>query len=86
MGWELKEQLQNRVAISRKQPGCLNYDLYISQDDPSLFMLHENWTDQASLDQHFQTIEHDSWTKIRNKYVAERHVYFWRMAESKSSQ
>ncbi len=78
---ELREQLLRRVEVSRKEPGCLTYELHPSSEDPLLFMLHETWTDQASLDRHFQTPDHQAWQRVRSKYVAERHVYFWKPAE-----
>lgn len=76
----LLKQLTHRVEIARREPGCINYDVYQSGDDPSLFLLHENWDNQAALDQHFRTPDHEAWTAVRDKYVADRHVYFWHAA------
>ena len=42
------------VAPSRKDAGCLNYDLHQGTNDPTLFLFHENWTSKAHLDAHLQ--------------------------------
>ena len=40
------------VAPTRAEAGCINYDLHQTADDPSLFMLYENWVSQKDLDEH----------------------------------
>jgi len=52
---ELKNALIGLVAPTRKEAGCLNYDLHISPDDPTKFLFHENWTSQAHLDAHLKS-------------------------------
>ena len=52
---ELKKALVGLVAITRKEAGCLNYDLHISPADPAKFLFHENWTSQAHLNAHLQS-------------------------------
>jgi quinol monooxygenase YgiN len=51
---ELKKILTNLVAPTRKEAGCLNYDLHAAADSPAKFLFHENWTSQAALDAHLQ--------------------------------
>ena len=46
--------LLSLVAPSRKDAGCLNYDLHQGTNDPTLFLFHENWTSKAQLDAHLQ--------------------------------
>ena len=52
---ELKNALIGLVAPTRKEAGCLNYDLHVSPEDPAKFLFHENWTSQAHLDAHLQS-------------------------------
>jgi quinol monooxygenase YgiN len=40
------------IAPTRAEAGCVNYDLHQTTDDPSLFMLYENWVSQKDLDAH----------------------------------
>ena len=51
---QVRQELLSLVAPSRKDAGCLNYDLHQAIDNPALFLFHENWTDKAHLDQHLQ--------------------------------
>jgi quinol monooxygenase YgiN len=37
---------------SRKEPGCLRFEVYQSKNDPTRFFLNEHWVDQAALDVH----------------------------------
>jgi quinol monooxygenase YgiN len=50
----VRQELLSLVNPSRKDAGCLNYDLHQALDNPALFLFHENWTSQALLDQHLQ--------------------------------
>lgn len=48
----LRAELLGLVPITRQEPGCINYDLHISPDNPGHFMFHENWTSKQHLDDH----------------------------------
>ncbi len=54
---EVRRELLSLVEPSRKDAGCLNYDLHQSVDNPALFLFHENWATKAHLDQHLQKPE-----------------------------
>jgi quinol monooxygenase YgiN len=49
---EVRQALMALVAPTRSEPGCINYDLHQSADDPSTLMLYENWTSKKDLDEH----------------------------------
>ena len=51
---QLRQELLSLVAPSRKDAGCLNYDLHQGLDNPALFLFHENWTSKAHLESHLQ--------------------------------
>ena len=42
-------------AATRAEPGNLEYRFSFAMDDPNTFMIHEEWIDQASIDEHFAT-------------------------------
>ncbi|HWI59301.1 MAG TPA: putative quinol monooxygenase [Bacillota bacterium] len=48
----VRQELLSLVEPSRKDAGCLNYDLHQAMDNPALFLFHENWTSKAHLDAH----------------------------------
>ncbi|MGN6553450.1 MAG: putative quinol monooxygenase [Verrucomicrobiota bacterium] len=52
---ELCAALIELVEPTRKEAGCLNYDLHQSTDNPAQFLFHENWTSKAHLDAHLQS-------------------------------
>ena len=52
---ELREVLTSLLAPTRKEAGCLNYDLHVSIQEPAKFLFHENWTNKAALDAHLQS-------------------------------
>jgi quinol monooxygenase YgiN len=49
---DIHRELLSLVAPSRKDEGCINYDLHQAVDNPGLFMFHENWASKAHLDRH----------------------------------
>jgi quinol monooxygenase YgiN len=51
---EVRQLLLSLVAPSRKDAGCLDYDLHQATDNPTMFLFHENWTSKAHLDAHLQ--------------------------------
>ena len=52
---ELRAALIGLLAPTRKESGCLNYDLHQSSEDAAKFLFHENWTSKAALDAHLQS-------------------------------
>ena len=51
---QVRQELLSLVAPSRKDAGCLNYDLHQALDNHALFLFHENWISEAHLEQHMQ--------------------------------
>jgi quinol monooxygenase YgiN len=52
---ELRKILTGLLAPTRKEAGCINYDLHVAPDDPSKFLFYENWTSEAHLNKHGET-------------------------------
>jgi quinol monooxygenase YgiN len=51
----VKEALVSMVEPTRKEPGCLCYNLHQSKSDPAQFMFYEQWASQEALDAHGKT-------------------------------
>jgi quinol monooxygenase YgiN len=51
---QMQQDLMGLVAPSRIELGCINFDLLLDNQDPSIFILYENWESQADLDAHYQ--------------------------------
>jgi quinol monooxygenase YgiN len=48
-----KQRFIRHVESSRKEPGCVTFNLYQSKKNPQIYWLYEIWKDQAALDFHF---------------------------------
>ena len=49
---EVRNELLSLVAPSRRDSGCVNYDLHQATDNPASFLFHENWTSKADFERH----------------------------------
>jgi quinol monooxygenase YgiN len=52
---ELRLALVGLQSPTRKEAGCINYDLHVSPEESAKFLFHENWTSNAALDAHLQS-------------------------------
>ncbi len=43
----VRSELEKLVDITRAEEGCEQYDLHQDNENPCLFMFHENWTSRA---------------------------------------
>ena len=58
------ENLINIIEPTRKEKGCIDYDLCRDNDDPSIFLFYENWESSNDLDAH---MESDHFVECFNK-------------------
>ncbi len=54
---QLRQELLSLVGPSRKDEGCLNYDLHQGAEDPALFYFHETWVSKELWNRHMQKPE-----------------------------
>jgi len=52
---ELEQLLLTLVERTRKETGCIRYDLHRHLDRQGKFIFYESWTDSAALEQHRKT-------------------------------
>ncbi|WP_331371957.1 putative quinol monooxygenase [Sinorhizobium chiapasense] len=41
------------IEATRKEPGCISYDLYRKPAEPDTLVFIENWKDRTAVDAHF---------------------------------
>jgi quinol monooxygenase YgiN len=76
---EVRRELLSLVAPSRKDAGCVNYDLHQALDNPALFMFHENWLSEAQLEAHLQKPDLKAGLEKVGQLVAEPpQITLWR--------
>lgn len=54
MEQRMQQDLLGLLAPTRSEPGCITFDLLSDINDPTVFMLYENWENQAAIDAHFE--------------------------------
>jgi quinol monooxygenase YgiN len=57
----VKQELIKLLAPTHAEPGCINFDLHQATDDPSLFLVHENWVSEEDLQHHFEMPYLQAW-------------------------
>jgi len=67
---QTRHALLGMTAPSRAESGCLNYDIYQSNDDPALLFTYENWTGKPALDEHIETPHFKNLTEILKPLLA----------------
>ena len=69
---ELLSVLSSLVEPTRKEPGCLSYELLQNNEDPTEFTLIEEWQNNTALESHFATKHFkDALVKLPNLVAAE---------------
>jgi quinol monooxygenase YgiN len=74
----LESEIRALIAPTRKEEGCLQYDLHRSLDDPDLFLLHEVWASRQHHQAHYQTPHFLRWNACQDSLIASRDASFWR--------
>lgn len=59
------------VEPSRKEAGCINYDIHQSIEDETIFFWHETWINKAAIDEHFATPFFQEFFKVVEEVAAE---------------
>ena len=51
-GERVAELLTEYIALTRAEPGCVTFNAHRSLEDPAVFVLYEQYEDQAAFDAH----------------------------------
>jgi len=74
----LEAELRALVAPTRKEEGCLRYDLYRSADTPGALLLHEVWETREAHTEHTHSPHFLRWNARKDALLAGRDATFWR--------
>jgi quinol monooxygenase YgiN len=74
----LEAELRALVGPTRKEEGCLTYDLYRSAEGPSAFLLYEVWASREAHTQHTNTPHFLRWNARKDSLLASRDVTYWK--------
>jgi quinol monooxygenase YgiN len=73
----LEAELRALVNPSRKEEGCLQYDLHRGADQPSTFLLHEVWVGRDHHAAHTRSPHFLRWNARKDSLLASRESAFW---------
>ena len=73
----LEAELRALVAPTRKEEGCIRYDLFRSTDAPNAFLLHEVWESREHHTEHTRTAHFLRWNARKDALLASREAGFW---------
>ena len=73
----LEAEIRALLAPTRKEEGCLQYDLHHSLDNVSLFLLHEVWATRAHHTAHTKTPHFLRWDARKDSLLTSRELTFW---------
>ncbi len=68
---KFKQEYLPIVKLTLEEKGCINYNLHQSQNEPSVFMLYENWESKEVLDQHLQMDYMKAISEKASEFLAE---------------
>ena len=74
----LEAELRALVSPSRKEEGCLRYDLHRSIEIPGALLLHEVWTNREAHTEHTNTPHFLRWNARKDALLASRDGTFWK--------
>jgi len=73
----LEAELRALIAPTRKEEGCLRFDLHGNVDQPGAFLLHEVWEAREHHTAHTRTPHYLRWNARKDALLASRESAFW---------
>ena len=73
----LEAELRALVPPTRKEDGCLQYDLHRGADGSGAYLLHEVWESREHHTAHTKTDHFLRWNARKDALLATRDVTFW---------
>jgi quinol monooxygenase YgiN len=74
----LEAELRALVGPSRKEDGCLRFDLHRSVDAPGALLLHEVWQSREAHTEHTHLPHFLRWNARKDSLLASRDATFWK--------
>jgi quinol monooxygenase YgiN len=73
----LEAELRALVSPTRREDGCIQYDLHGRHEVPGAFLLHEVWASREHHRLHTLTPHFIRWDARKEALLASRDVTFW---------
>lgn len=73
----LEAELRALIAPTRREEGCITYDLHRAIDTPGVLLLHEVWASRDHHKNHMKTPHFLRWDARKDALLAAREATFW---------
>src|SRR5262245_49556757 len=74
----LEAELRALIGPTRKEDGCMRYDLYRLTEGPAAYLLYEIWESRNHHTAHTKTDHFTRWNARKDSLLASREVGFWK--------
>ncbi len=74
----LEAELRALAGPSRREEGCLTYNLHRAIDTPGALLLHEVWASREAHAEHTHTPHFLRWNARKDALLASRDANFWK--------
>lgn len=74
----LEAELRALVGPTRREDGCITYDLHRNVDGPGGYLLHEVWASREHHRAHTQTPHFIRWNARKDALLISRDATFWK--------
>jgi quinol monooxygenase YgiN len=74
----LEAELRALAGPSRREEGCLAYNLHRAIDTPGALLLHEVWASREAHTEHTHTPHFLRWNARKDTLLASRDANFWK--------
>ena len=74
---QLEAELRALVGPSRKEDGCIGFDLHRALETPGGFLLHEVWASRNAHTEHMHTPHFLRWDARKDALLSSRDGIFW---------
>lgn len=71
----VRRELFKLVEPTRKEEGCIEYNLHQDNEDPAVFVFYETWRDLACLESHMNTDHFKSYVSAVGSMIEGKTVH-----------
>ena len=70
----VKTELLKLIPPTRKEVGCIEYNLHQDNSDPSIFLFYETWESVAAIEKHINTDHYKAYATALDGLLEEKVV------------
>jgi len=70
----VKAELLKLIPPTKRESGCIEYNLHQDNQNPSIFLFYETWESAASIEIHINTDHYKAYVKVLDGMLEEKVV------------